>query len=53
MSKVVVPARKDYKAITVLVNEADAVFFGIYTQSEAKEVRNSLNAILLRFHLIK
>lgn len=38
MFKISIPARKDYKEIVHLVNEADSVFFDIYTQDEAKEV---------------
>ena len=36
--KISLPTRKDYKEIVSLVNEADRVFFGIYTKSEALEV---------------
>lgn len=38
MLKISVPTRKDYKQIVQLVNEADRIFFGIYTKSEIKEV---------------
>ncbi len=36
--KSAIPTRKDYKEIVQLVNEADCVFFDIYTKSEASEV---------------
>lgn len=36
--KITTPTRKDYKEIVYLVNEADRVFFDIYTKSEASEV---------------
>lgn len=38
MFKIFIPTRKDYKEIIALVNEADKVFFGIYTQGEARKV---------------
>lgn len=38
MLKLSVPTRKDYKEIIALINEADKVFFDIYTSSEAREV---------------
>lgn len=38
MFKIFIPTRKDYKELVALVNEADKVFFGIYTQGEARKV---------------
>ena len=36
--KIALPTRNDYKVIVQLVNEADRVFFDIYTKTEAVEV---------------
>lgn len=38
MLKILKPTKKDYKQIVRLVNEADRVFFDIYTKSDAVEV---------------
>lgn len=38
MLKISIPTRKDYNEIIRLVNEADRVFFDIYSKSDAAEV---------------